>query len=285
MSVAADGTRLFDRWWQPAGSPSARVAIVHGLAEHGGRYARLVDALLARGFAVAALDQRGHGRSSGQRGHVASWQDYTDDLHGFLGRVRGPAPALPLFLYGHSMGALVSLDYALRAPTEPGRTNGRHRLAGLILSGVPLQPVGVAKPWLVAIARALSRLLPRAPLSPGIRPEAISRDPDVVRAYAQDPLVHRRATARWGVEALEAIERVRARLPDLRLPLLLIHGGADSLGSPDGSREVFERAGSLDKTLRVYDATYHEPHNDLGWQQVVRDVADWIEARLHGSPE
>jgi alpha-beta hydrolase superfamily lysophospholipase len=272
--MSTDGLELFYRTWRPAEETRASVVIAHGLGEHGGRYERLVDALLARGFAVCAMDHRGFGRSPGQRGHVSSWAEYRADLGSFLDLARRADPEAPLFLYGHSMGALIALDYALEA------SYGAGGLRGLILSGVPLEPVGVAKPWLVLVARALSRILPRAALRSPVDARALSRDPEVVRAYEEDPLVHGQATARWGVEALAAIDRAKGRLPELTLPVLLIHGGDDPLNSPEGSRLIADRAGSADATLRIYEGSRHEPHNDLDREAAVRDVADWIEARL-----
>ncbi len=276
--ISTGGLELFYRAWRSAEDTRASVVIAHGLGEHGGRYERLVDVLLARGFAVSALDHRGFGRSPGQRGHVMSWAEYRTDLGSFLDLARQTDPGVPLFLYGHSMGALIALDYVLEAPGASTHDEGK--LRGLILSGVPLEPIGVAKPWLILLAKALSRSLPRTALSPGVDARALSRDPEVVRAYEEDPLVHGRATARWGVEALSAIDRAKGRLPQLKLPLLVIHGGDDPLNSPEGSRLITDRAGSVDATLRIYEGVRHEPHNDLDWEAAVRDVADWIEARL-----
>ena len=248
---------------------------MHGIGEHSGRYERYVDAFLARELAVYAYDQRGHGRSPGQRGHVDAWEEYRDDLGAFLSRARDSEAGLPVFLLGHSMGALVALDFVLAAGAGP-----EGNLRGLILSGIPLDPVGVAKPWLVLTAKVLSRLRPRTSLRSRIDPNALSRDPEVACEYAEDPLVHHQATARWGTEALDAIARVKRRLADVRVPLLVLHGGADEINSPAGSRLLADGAQSADKTVRIYNGARHEPHNDLGWQQVVADVAGWIEARI-----
>lgn len=269
------GLELFYRSWKPALRPRALVVIAHGVGEHSGRYAHLVQALLARGFAVYALDHRGHGRSPGQRGHIDSWEEYRDDLGVFLDLARALEPDVPAFLLGHSMGALIAVELVLEAADAP-----QDGLRGLILSGVPLEPVGVAKPWLVSVAKVLARVRPRTSLKSRIDPSALSRDPAIVRSYVEDPLVHHQATARWGVEALEAIARVKRRLSDLHLPLLVVHGGADRVNAPNGSRELAEAARSVDKTLQVYDGVRHEPHNDLGWQRVVADIAGWIEGRL-----
>jgi alpha-beta hydrolase superfamily lysophospholipase len=271
----ADGLELFYRSWKPALRSRALIVIAHGIGEHSGRYERYVQAFLARGFAVYALDHRGHGRSPGQRGHVDSWVEYRSDLGAFLAFAGALEPDAPAFLLGHSMGALIALDFALESDDRP-----QDRLSGLILSGTPLEPVGVAKPWLVLVAKVLSRVRPRTSLKPDIDPDTLSRDPEVVRVYAEDPLVHHHATARWGIEALDTIALIKRRPVDLRVPLMVVHGGADQVNSPEGSRALVERASSPDKTLRIYEGARHEPHNDRGWQRVVADVAGWIEARL-----
>jgi alpha-beta hydrolase superfamily lysophospholipase len=279
--TSPDGVELYQQRWGPAAPARAQVVLAHGLGEHGGRYGRLVAALVESGLAVTAPDHRGHGRSPGQRGHVRRWGQYRGDLGAVLAEVRGGSEGAPLFLYGHSMGALIALDLVLEA--SRGEDAGSFGLDGLILSGIPLEPVGIASPWLIALARVLSVILPRMPLSPGIGPDALSRDPEVWRAYEADPLVHRRATARWGAEALATIERTKRDLGRLTLPVLAVHGGADPLNAPRGSREVIRRASSSDRTLRVYEGARHEPHNDFGWEAVVADVVAWIEARCLGT--
>src|SRR5665647_531066 len=244
---------LFVQSWQPAGAIRGAVAIVHGIGEHSGRYSYLVERLAERGFAVAALDNRGHGRSGGTPGHIDSWSEYREDVRAFLRYVSAQFMGMPLFLYGHSLGALIVTDYVLFHPDG---------LDGLIVSGNPLHPTGSAKPVLVMLARILSRYKPKISFQLGLDDDALSRDPEVVKAYREDPLVHRSVTARWGTETLAAIDRVRARASEIRLPLLILHGGADRINSPEGSRELFNLVSSADKQLRVYPGGYHEPHND-----------------------
>ncbi|RJR31519.1 MAG: alpha/beta hydrolase [Candidatus Latescibacterota bacterium] len=267
----AGGVELYCRRWRPERESRAALAIVHGHGEHGGRYMNVVDALLPAGCAVCAFDHRGHGRSRGQRGHIGAWAEYRDDVKAFLRWVAEREPRRPVFLMGHSMGALVVLDYVLHDPRG---------LAGAIVSGAPIEPAGVAKPSLVLLSRALSRACGRFPMRLALDVSALSRDAAVVRAYAEDPLVHGTFTARWGTESLSALERVKARAAGVSLPILFIHGEADRLNLPGGIRDYFEKTGSPDKTLLVYPGMYHELHNDVGRETVMSDLVRWIERRL-----
>ncbi len=267
----AGGLDLFSQRWCPDGEPRAAVAVVHGLGEHSGRYASVVDHLVPRGFAVHGFDLRGHGRSPGQRGHVDSWSQYRDDVDAFLRTIRGEGGGLPLFLLGHSMGGLIVLDYVLRRPDA---------VAGAVASAPGLEPVGVASPAKVALARLLSRLWPRFSLDVGLDVTAVSRDPEVVSAYENDPLRHCRGSVRWGTESLAAIERIKARAGEVKTPLLMIQGGDDRLVSPAGARRFFDRVSFPDKELHVYEGGYHEPHNDVDRDRVLHDLASWLERHL-----
>lgn len=266
-----DGIELFEQSWLPEGAIRGVVAIVHGIGEHSGRYGYLVERLTDRGFAVAALDNRGHGRSAGIRGHIDSWADYREDVRMFLRYVHATFPGSPVFLYGHSLGALIVTDYVLSYPDG---------IDGLIVSGHPMRPTGAVKPFLIFVARLLSRFAPKTSLSLGLSYDTLSRDPDVLKAYRDDPLVHSRVTARWGTEALAAVDRVRARASEIRMPILILHGEADRINSVEGSRELLEKVSSTDKQLEVYSGGYHEPHNDLDQERVASDVIEWILERL-----
>jgi alpha-beta hydrolase superfamily lysophospholipase len=183
-------------------------------------------------------------------------------------------PALPVFLLGHSMGALIALDYLLHDPAG---------LRGAIVSGAPLEPVGVAKPFLVLLARVLSRVWPGFSLPLGLDPKGISRDPEVVKAYQADPLVHGKTTVRWGTEILKTIEWVKTHPAEVTIPLLLIHGGSDPLNSPDGTRSFFEKVTFADKEMKIYPGSYHEVHNDLDYEQVMNDMAQWVAKHVQGT--
>ena len=265
------GLDLYYQCWGPGGERRAVLAIVHGFGEHSGRYMNIVNHLTLRSYVVYGFDQRGHGRSPGQRGHINAWEEYRGDIKSFLNLIGEQELNLPVFLLGHSMGALVALDYLIRQPAG---------LRGAIISGAPIEPTGAAKPFLVALARLLSRIWPHFSLPLGLDTSALSRDPAVVKAYEADPLVHGMTTVRWGTETLATIEWVKAHVAEVKIPILLIHGGADRLNSPNGSRSFFEKVAFSDKELKVYPGNFHEPHNDLDHQQVVNDIEQWLERHL-----
>jgi alpha-beta hydrolase superfamily lysophospholipase len=274
----AGGLSLHGKYWpargDPSHSPRAVVALVHGISEHSGRYDAVVDHLTQSGFAVYAFDLRGHGESEGQRGHIDSWSQYRDDLKAFLEQVRTRDPGLPIFIYGHSLGALIVAEYVLFHPEG---------LAGMIVSGIPLRPTGVAKPPLVFLAKALSRIWPTFSVSLGVKGARLSRDPARVRAYNEDPMVHHTATARWGTETLDAIKRLKSRMSEIRLPIIIFHGGADPVNSVEGSRELYDAVASTDKELKVYPGGMHEPHNDVNRGKVAKDVEHWLSRQLEKS--
>jgi alpha-beta hydrolase superfamily lysophospholipase len=273
----AGGVLLHRRCWPAEGAPRGVVALVHGIGEHSGRYANLVGPLTARGYTVCGFDHRGHGRSPGRKGHIDRWEDYRRDVAAFVGQAEREGAGLPVFLYGHSLGALIALDYALHHPEG---------LAGLIVSAAPIRPTGVTKPHLVAAARVLSRLWPVFPLRLGLDTRALSRDDSVVRAYLDDPLVHSRVSVRWGMEAMVALARVRAAMAGIRLPALILHGGADRIHDAEGSLILFDALPGPDKEVRIYRDGAHEPHNDLCREQVVADVLGWLEERTQpGVPQ
>lgn len=265
------GLKLHAQCWEPEGNARAVVALVHGISEHCRRYETLVDHLTRAGFAVCSFDHRGHGKSPGKRGHINDWSEYREDVRAFLEHARKTVPGRRLFLYGHSLGALIVAEYNL---------HHWHGIAGLIVSGIPLQPTGAAKPHLVFMAKMLSRIWPTLTLPLDVDGSKLSRDAAIARAYETDPLVHHKASTQWGAEALRAIDRVRERASDIRLPLLILHGGNDLVNSVEGSRELFDKVSSVDKEILIYPEGAHEPHNDLDRAKVARDVEDWLSRHL-----
>lgn len=270
--VGVGNTNIYYQYWRPGSvkEPRAVLAINHGLGDHSGRYPYLVEDMVARGIAVYALDQRGHGRSEGQRGYINNWDELREDLHTFLGLVHQDEPDLPLFLLGHSLGGLVVLDYALVYPQG---------LQGVIASAPAVMQTAIT-PVKVLLAKSLSRLVPRFTLATGLDYKGISRDPQVVAQYQQDPLVHEVGTTRMGAEAFAAQDRALAGAGSFEPPLLLIHGDADRLVPVLGSQTFYERVAHADKKIIIYPGGYHEAHNDEHRQQYFEDLSEWIEAHI-----
>ncbi len=270
----ADGLGLFAQSWLPETAPVAHLILVHGFGEHSGRYHNLVDEMLRYDIAVHSFDHRGHGRSPGPRGHVRSWQDYQDDVARLRAKVQAEASA-PIFLMGHSMGALIVLDHLLTHP------QGLH---GGIVSGLPLQPTGAASPFLIALSRLFSRLLPRFKVSLKLDVGSLSRDPAVQAAYQADPLVHDKATARWGEQMTSTMARVRGQADQVRLPMLFVHGAQDPISPLPAVQDFFAAIAYPDKTLKIYPGRRHEPHNDFDHEQPLTDIRAWLLAHLDAGP-
>jgi len=267
----ARGGKIYWQTWLPTGEPRAVLVVVHGLAEHGGRYTNLVHHFVPRGVAVYAHDHPGHGRSDGPRVYIRRFADLLDVLEQHLGRIKEQHPNAPVFLIGHSFGALIAARYLL------DRQDG---FAGAVVSGSLVKVPDHVSSFTVACSRVLSTLIPKAGLV-GLDATAISRDPAVVRAYLDDPLVYRgKTTARLGYEMLKCMQRVSAEAGRISLPMLILHGGEDRLVDLAAAHMLHERVGSADKTLIVYDGLHHEVYNEPEHPDVLADVEAWIDGRI-----
>ncbi|MBU9293808.1 lysophospholipase [Burkholderia multivorans] len=272
----ADGLELASYRWPAdarAAAPRATVALLHGLAEHAGRYAPLAARLNAAGIDLLAIDLRGHGRSPGKRAWVARFDEYLDDTDALV--AEAARASTPLFLMGHSMGGAIAALYAIERAPARGRT-----LAGLVLSSPALAPGRDVPRWMLALSRVISRVWPTFP---AIRIDAalLSRDADVVAANRADPLVHHGPVpARTGAEILDAMARIERGRDTLRVPVLVYHGTADKLTEPDGSRTFGARVGSADRTLTLYEGGFHETMNDIERERVIDALIGWIDARM-----
>lgn len=262
---------LFFQTWIPEGETRAAVVISHGVGEHSGRYMNIVGPLTQKGFAVWAYDHLGCGSSPGQRGHIDSWEDFRGGLRSFLEWVFSKNQDIPVFLYGHSMGSLVALDYIQRSPEG---------LQGVVLSGTPVEPTGVGSPAKRLFARLLSRMTPAYSINLGLDPTDLSRDLQVVQAYRDDPLVQQYVSLRWGTEAMSVRETACSHPELVRLPVLFIHGSKDPLNQVSGVRTFFEQIGYADKQLLIYEGSLHEPHNDLDHEIVAADLIKWLENHM-----
>jgi alpha-beta hydrolase superfamily lysophospholipase len=267
------GLDLFYQVWRPAQRRAVLINL-HGLGDHSGLYPSLAAYLPPREVALYAYDMRGNGRSPGQRAFVRSWLEFREDLHAFVTQVRGWEPDLPLFLLGNSLGGLVVLDYALHRPAG---------LVGVIAAAPPLGKLGVP-PVLMALGRVMSRVVPRFSLQVGMDLTGLARDPGVVEAVLADPYFHRRGTARLSTEVTAAIARLQATASDFSVPLLILHGSADRMVPPDGSREFIAKVSYPDRELREYAGAYHGLFADVNAHEVLNDLERWIKAHLPTRP-
>jgi acylglycerol lipase len=251
--TGSGGLTLYWQRWLPEGTPRATLLLAHGYAEHSGRYANVVDHFVPRGYAIYALDHRGHGKSEGARVEVDAVQQYIDDLKTFHDLTRAEQPQGKLFLVGHSMGAFIATSYTLQF---------QHELDGLVLSGGGINtPNAPARPANLALA------------------DTLSRDPAVAEAYRNDPLVYLGPPP--DRSALAAFrERLPAEVPAIRVPILVMAGEDSPLGDGPRSRALYEAVGSEDKTLLLWPDLLHEIFNEPEHPQVLGEMEQWLEARL-----
>lgn len=266
----AGGLRIYWRGWLPQGISRAVVVVAHGASEHSGRYRHVATRLVGGEYAVYAIEHRGHGRSDGRRAVIDRIEHAVADLDALVSLASADHPGAPVFLLGHSMGGTIAVSYALEH---------QDRLAGLILSG-PLAALEAAPAPMRVAARVLSALAPRLPLFP-IDDTLVSRDPEVVRAYTEDPLVyHGKLPVRTVAELADAIESFPDAVASITVPTLIMYGTADRLCPPEGSLMLNERIGSSDKALKSYEGLYHEILNEPEQQQVMDDMCSWLAAHV-----
>lgn len=276
--LGSGSVRLVYGSWQPDGASHAVVVLVHGIGEHMGRYAHVCAALVERGYAVLALDHRGHGASEGRRGSIRYFDDFVDDLHLVVQRAAELHAGLPIFMLGHSLGGLIAVRYTLRHGDQ---------LAGLVLSGPALHVGDDAPALLRKLSRVLAALAPNLPIVPVAKGTGLlSRDPAIDQAFRDDPLCYRgKVRARMGYEILRASADACARFAEIYVPLLIMHGAADRVTNPSGSAALYQAARSIDKTLKLWPDSRHEIFNELDKRDVLDYMLDWLDARrLHLLP-
>lgn len=255
-------------WLSPAETPRGVVVLVHGLGEHSGRYPHVVEALNQAGYSVVGFDLPGHGRSPGRRGHFPSYEGVLDRIGEMLQRAAEHAPGRPRFLYGHSLGGNLVLNYALRRPQG---------VAGVVASAPWLRLAFEPPRVQVTLARLVGSLWPAFSQPNGLDPADLSHDPEVVRAYQEDLLVHDRISAGLFFAAYQAGLWALENAYTLRVPVLLLHGTADRLTSAEASRAFAQRAGER-CTLRLWEGLYHEVHNEPQKAEVLEAVVAWLQA-------
>lgn len=263
------GLKIFVRTWRPEGKVRGIVTIVHGFNSHSGHYLWVAEQLLASGLAVYALDHRGRGQSEGERFYVEKFADYVNDVSTLVNTAKSRDPGLPVFVLGHSAGGVISCGYALEHQKE---------ITGLICESFAYQVP--APDFALAVIKGLSHLAPHAHVLK-LKTEDFSRDPVVVERLLADPLIAGEVQPTGTVaEMVRADERLKKEFPLITLPVLIIHGTADKVTRPSGSKEFYEHAGSTDKTLKLYEGYAHDPLNDIGKEVVIADIIGWISARI-----
>ena len=278
-----DGSLRTYYQWKTNLPAKGDIVLVHGYAEHSGRYAEAADHLNKAGFNVWAMDHYGHGLSEGPRADVKDFRLYAKDLQLFIQTivkpqqtttVTGPGQTQQqqsLFVYGHSMGGAVSLLYALEQQSE---------LTGLILSGPMVRPGALSSKLERRAAHLLRKVVPNLPFRP-FSADLLSHDPEEVEKYKKDPLNYNgKLKVRLGDEFLQMEGYLsNSAFSQLTLPVLLLHGGEDAVVPPENSKVVLDRIKSTDKTRIVFPGMYHEIHKEADRESVFSTVIDWIEAR------
>ncbi len=267
----AQGKSLYYRYWRPDGDARALVLIVHGAGEHCGRYHHFASYLVDNGYAVAGLDHIGHGQSEGANAHVDNFDHHLQSLALYQQQLAADFQGLPVLLLGHSMGGLISASYLLEHQQD---------FSGCVLSGPVVTTEIQPGPVQMALVRLLSRIWPTLGVLQ-LDANGVSRDPEQVRLYREDPLVHQgKLTARLMTELFRYMGIIQSRAGEVTLPLLVLHGEADSMTSPEGSKLFYERAGSEDKTLKIYPELYHEILNEPEKEEVYADIRSWLDAHV-----
>ena len=272
----ADGSEIVARAWQPEGTPHAVLLVVHGLAEHGGRYEDFAAFFNAAGYAVVAADLPGHGRSGGHRAHVRTFGEFIDAVRGSLALAQARFPDVPLVLVGHSMGGLIAANFLVE---------DQQAFAAAVLSGPAIRAPEQPNRFAMFIMRLLSRLFPKLGVMQ-IEADGVSRDPEVVRRYLDDPLVFTgKVSARLAAELFKAMQAIDANAAKITLPTLVMHGGEDILTSVDGSRAFHAAISSSDKELVILDGLYHEIFNEPERVEVMTRMRAWLDTRVAADEE
>lgn len=266
-----DGLDMYSKGWAPEKEPKAVVCLIHGLGEHIGRYEHVGEAFTQAGYALLGSDLRGHGKSGGLRGHTPSFEAFSKDIAGLLGEASKRYPSAPRFIYGHSLGGLLALSYAV-SNTPDAR--------GMIISSPGLRTALHEQKVTVTMARVLGAIAPTAPITSGLNVEHLSRDPQVVKAYVNDPLVHDKATLGFGRAALQVTSGIFHQAGRLSVPVLLAYCSADKLTYPHGAEEFAGLAPKGLVTLKRFEGLYHEPHNEPEKAEVLRTYITWLDGQV-----
>jgi len=274
MHTAADGTRLFVRRSDPApGASRGSILLTHGMGEHSGRYHHVVQRLNAAGVRVLTWDLRGHGRSEGRRGDIRRYDLLIDDLLEVWSLARsGPGP---IFLYGHSLGGQITLNFAVRHRPET---------AGLVITSPWLRLAFAPSRWKLSLAWMAAHLRPSFTQETDVAPGRLSRDLDFLMAMPDLDLIHHRMSARMFRALTAGARRASRDAAQLTYPILLVHGSRDPVTSVSATEQLFGSLRSADKSLVIVPEALHETHNDLCRESVLSQITAWLDARLPSAP-
>jgi alpha-beta hydrolase superfamily lysophospholipase len=275
--TGTDGTKLFVRQNTPTlhpkesvGQYKAAILLVHGFGEHSGRYTHVADFFNQNGYALIAFDNRGHGKSDGKRGHAPRFESYMDDIETVLQDAQKALGSTPLFLYGHSMGGNLVLNYIIRRKPEI--------LRGAIATGPWIQLAFEPKPIMITIGKLMRSIFPTFTQSAGVVADHISKDPEVVKAYKNDPLVHSKITASAGIGLNESAAFLNTHTGVLPVPCLILHADEDKLTAQPASEAFAKRVQNVD--YKIWAGMYHEIHNEPNKAAVLNYILGWMDARL-----
>lgn len=268
---AADGLKIYAQAWEPETAPKAVVCLVHGLGEHGGRYTYVAETLNQGGYAVLASDLRGHGKTEGKRGHAPSFDAFMDDMAILLKNAAQCYSGSPCFLWGHSLGGVLVANYVLRRKPQ---------LEGVVITSAGFLRTSISNQKAkIQFAKIAGKIIPEMSMPTGLDANKISRDPEVVERYVNDPLVHGVATLAMAKYTIDAIPWACAHASEWALPVLIMHGDGDAIAFVSGSEE-FANLIKQDCTLKIWPGLWHETHNEPEKEQVLAYALGWLDSQI-----
>lgn len=269
MFEGKDGVKLLARSWRPEGPARAVMVLVHGFKAHSGLFDWAAKELAKADIAVYALDLRGHGKSGGEPLFVESFDEYVGDVAKLVDLARARQPGVPVFVLGHSAGGVISSAYALE---------NQDKLAGFICESFAQEVP--APDFVLALVKGISHIAPHVGVF-ALKDDDFSRDPKFVERMKHDPLISRDSyPSKTVAEMARADERLARSFPEMRIPVLILHGTDDKVTVPHGSQVFFDRASSEDKTLRLYDGHAHDLLNDVGRERVMSEITTWLDRHI-----